>query len=115
MTMSNWCSVVSSVEVRVSIPALLTRMSSRPNAATVPSTSFRMSATLRDVGLDDLGLAAARLDRLERGVGRVRVLVVVDRDRGALAGELQRDRVADPLSLPVTMATLPSSVIASPS
>ena len=46
MTMSNWCSVVSSVEVRVSIPALLTRMSSRPKADTVPSTSFWMSAML---------------------------------------------------------------------
>ena len=46
MTMSNWCSVVSRVEVRVSIPALLTRMSSRPKAATVPSTSLPMSATL---------------------------------------------------------------------
>ena len=46
MTMSNWRSVVSRVDVRVSIPALLTRMSSRPKAATVPSTSLPMSATL---------------------------------------------------------------------
>ena len=45
MTRSNWCSVVSSVEVRVSIPALLTMMSSRPKAATVLSTRFWMSAT----------------------------------------------------------------------
>ena len=44
ITRSNWCSVVSRVEVRVSIPALLTMMSSRPNAATVLSTRFWMSA-----------------------------------------------------------------------
>ena len=45
MTMSNWCSVVSSVDVRVSMPALLTMMSSRPKASTVLSTRFWMSAT----------------------------------------------------------------------
>ena len=45
MTMSNWCSVVSSVEVRVSMPALLTMTSSRPKAATVLSTRFCRSAT----------------------------------------------------------------------
>ena len=45
ITRSNCCSVVSRVEVRVSMPALLTMMSSRPNAATVLSTRFWMSAT----------------------------------------------------------------------
>ena len=95
MTMSNWCSVVSSVEVRVSIPALLTRMSSRPKAATVPSTRLLDVGDARDVGLDDLRLAAGGLDLLLGRVRRVLVLVVVDRDRGALAGELQRDRAAD--------------------
>ena len=96
MTMSNWCSVVSSVDVRVSMPALLTRMSSRPKAATVPSTRLLDVGHARHVGLDDLGLAAGGLDLLLRRVRGVLVLVVVDRHRRALAGELQRDRAADP-------------------
>ncbi len=62
MTRSNWCSVVSSVEVRVSMPALLTMMSRRPKAATVPSTSFWISATLDTSAWIDLGLPAGSLD-----------------------------------------------------
>ena len=50
----------------------------------------------RDVRLDGLGAAAGRLDLLLRRVRRVGVLVIVDRDRGTLAGELDRDRAADP-------------------
>ena len=46
MTMSNWRSVVSSTDVRVSMPALLTMASRRPKAATVLSTRFWISAML---------------------------------------------------------------------
>ena len=39
ITRSYWSSVVSRTEVRVSMPALLTMMSSRPNASTVVATA----------------------------------------------------------------------------
>ncbi len=46
ITTSNSCSVVSRTDVRVSIPALLTITSRRPNAATVSATREPRSATL---------------------------------------------------------------------
>ena len=45
-TFSYCSSVVSSTEVRVSMPALFTMMSSRPNAFTVAAISRSRSATL---------------------------------------------------------------------
>ena len=85
ITRSNWCSVVSSVEVRVSMPALLTMMSSRPNARDGLVDEVLDVRDRRDVALDGLGLAAGGLDLLDRRVGRGLVLVVVDRHRRALA------------------------------
>ncbi len=46
MTFSYCSSVVSRIDVRVSMPALFTMMSSRPILLTAPSTSFWRSATL---------------------------------------------------------------------
>ena len=46
ITFSYWASVVSRIEVRVSTPALLTMMSSRPKASTADLTSRSRSSTL---------------------------------------------------------------------
>ena len=46
ITLSYWSSVVSSTDVRVSMPALFTMMSTRPNLLTAASTSFCRSASL---------------------------------------------------------------------
>ena len=96
MTRSNWRSVVSSIDVRVSMPALLTMMSRRPNAATVLSTRRLQVGDRRHVALDRLRLAPGGLDLLDRRFGGLLVLVVVDRDRGSLPAQLEADRVADP-------------------
>ena len=111
MTRSNWCSVVSSAEVRVSMPALLTMMSRRPNAATVLSTRRWMSATDETSPWTAWRLAAGGLDRLDGRLGGVLVLVVVDRDRGALPAQLRLIAWPIPLSPPVTMAALFSNDI----
>ena len=100
MTRSNWRSVVSSVDVRVSMPALLTMMSSRPKAATVLVHEALDVRHRRDVALHGLRLAAGGFDLLDRRVGCGLVLVEVDRDRRALARELEADRVADPAVAP---------------
>ena len=70
-------------------------MSSRPKAATVSSTRLWMSATLDTSAWTIWALPPAASISAFVAVGRVLVLVVVDRHRGALAGELQRDRAAD--------------------
>ena len=95
MTRSNWRSVVSRTEVRVSMPALLIIASRRPNAATVWSTSALDVRDAGDVTLDDLGTPAGRLDGRQRGLRRRLVLVIVDGHRGTLGGQLEHDGVTD--------------------
>ena len=50
---------------------------------------------LRDIGRDRDGAAAAGLDPGDDGVGIIRALAVIDRDRGARFRERQRNRRAD--------------------
>ena len=53
-----------------------------------------------EVGLHGDGLAAVALDLTHNAVGTVLARAVVDDDGGALGGEVQRDRGADPLGRP---------------
>ena len=95
MTRSNWRSVVSSTPVRVSMPALLTMMSSRPKADTVLSTRVGDVGDAGDITLHDLAAAAGGLHGLQRGLRRGLVLVIVDGHGRAFRGQLQDDGVAD--------------------
>src|SRR3546814_3768669 len=52
-------------------------------------------AAVGDVGLDQKGVAAGVLDRLQRFLGGFAAAVIVDRDADAGAGERDRDRTAD--------------------
>ena len=96
MTLSKSASVVSRIPVRVSMPALLTMTSSRPNVWTAVPTRRSRSATLADVGVDADRAVAERDDlalKLELGVG---VGDVVDDHVGAGLGQREDDRLADP-------------------
>ena len=80
-TAPRWC---RGPTVRVSTPALLTMMSSRPNALTAASIERLQVGHLADVGLDADGLVAERGDLLLELLGGLRVGDVVDDDVGAL-------------------------------
>ena len=84
-------SVVSSTEVRVSTPALLTMMSSRPNVLTAVSTRRCRSATLLTSASTPIGLVAEGGDLLLELLGGLGVGDVVDDDVGALLGEGEDD------------------------
>ena len=66
ITLSYCASVVSSTEVRVSTPALLTMMSSRPNVDDGRVDQALQVGDLADVGLDADGLVAEAGDLLSR-------------------------------------------------
>ena len=83
-TFSYCSSVVSSTDVRVSTPALLTMTSSRPNYFTAASTNLCEVGDLAHVGVDPDGLVAQRDDLLLELLGGLRVGDVVDDDVGAL-------------------------------
>ena len=95
MTRSISSSVVSSNGFGMAVPALFTRMSSRPKVAT----------RLFDRGCDGLGIGGVRLDRdrLSAGCldlfdhrrGGVGALGVGDRDAGAVGGQALGDGGAD--------------------
>jgi hypothetical protein len=70
ITLSYCASLVSRTEVRVSMPALFTKMSSRPNLSTAASTSFFEVGTLAHVGRDADGLAAELADLALEHLGR---------------------------------------------
>ena len=91
-------SVSATVWPRDAMPALFTRMSTAPEVGEHPSTISSQAAVVVDrrgvrdrtpAELLDLG------DRFARGVV---VAPVVDRDVGAVGGEPERDRLADPPS-----------------
>ena len=70
ITLSYCSSVVSSVEVRVSMPALFTMMSSCPNAFTVSVDQALQVGHLAHVGLDADDLVAERGDLAARALPR---------------------------------------------
>ena len=111
-TFSYCSSVVSSIEVRVSTPALFTMMSSRPNAFTARVDQPLEVGDLAHVGLDADRLVAERGDLLLELLGGLRVRDVVDDDVGALLGRARaRSALPMPLLPPVTMATFPSRLM----
>ena len=114
ITFSYCSSVVSSTEVRVSMPALLTMMSRRPKLLDRRVDEHLQVGDLADVGLHPDGLVAQRRDLLLEVLGGRLVGDVVDHDVGPGAGQSQNDGLADPELPPVTMATFPLSVITSP-
>ena len=76
-------------------PALLTSTSRRPSSATVRSTAPAAACGVGDVGRDDERGAAGLADL----IGQLLEAVGPARDeghRGALAGQAQRRRLADP-------------------
>ena len=88
-------SVVSSTEVRVSMPALLTMMSSRPKVLTAAPIRASQVGDLADVGLDRGHLVAEVTDLLLERLGGFRIGHVVDDDGGALGGQGKHHRLAD--------------------
>ena len=95
MTRSYCSSVVSSTDVRVSMPALFTMMSRRPNASTVAATSISQVGDLADVGLDPDGLVAEGVHLLLQLLGGLRVGDEVDDDVRPRLGEREDDGLAD--------------------
>ena len=94
-TFSYWSSVVSRIDVRVSMPALLTITSTRPKALTADGDQAFEIRDLADVCFDADGLVAERRDLRLELLGRFGVAHVVDDDVGALACECQHDALAD--------------------
>ena len=90
-TRSYCASVVSSTDVRVSMPALLTITSTRPNALHGAVDEPLQVGDLADVGLDADGLVAEGVDALLQRLGGLGVGHVVDDDAGALLGEGEHD------------------------
>jgi len=78
------------------IPALLTRMSTLPNASSAALTSASAASVLAHIALDRKRLSPERLDR-RCGLlcGRL-VAAVAEGDVGALDREPEDDRPADP-------------------
>ena len=76
--------------------ALLTRRSRRPKASTACATALAAEALVADVARDrDARRPSSSISaRVERGV--VVLVEIEDRDVGALLGEADRDRAADP-------------------
>ncbi len=107
MTRSNWCSVVSRTEVRVSIPALLTMMSSRPKATTVRVDEPLDVGHVADVGLDRLARPAAAPISLDRGVGAPAFLWKFTVTAAPWRPSSSAMAWPMPLSPPVTIADLP--------
>ena len=101
--------------MRVSMPALLTMMSSRPKAVDRGVDEALEVVDLADVGLDADGLVAEGGDLLLELLGGLLVGHVVDDDVGALPRRgPSTTALPMPLLPPVTMATLPFSVMVSP-
>ncbi len=76
-------------------PALLTRMSIRPNASIAVLDHALDVGGVADVGLDGDGFASDVFDGGDERFGDGRAFVVVAGDVGALAGEGERDLAAD--------------------
>ena len=77
------------------MPALLTMMSTRPNASTAAVDQALEVRDLADVGFDADRLVTQRCHlRLER-LGRLRVAHIVDDDVGTLASEREHDPLPD--------------------
>ena len=95
ITLSYCASVVSSVDVRVSMPALFTMMSSWPNAFTVAVDEALQVGDLADVGLDADDPVAERGDLPFELLLGLLVGHVVDDDGRAGLGEGEHDRLAD--------------------
>src|SRR5271156_5568454 len=114
-TRSYCASVVSRIEVRVFGPRVVHH--------DVETAEFRhggVDEPLQVVGAAGVGIDADRLivegrNLLLQLVGRLGVSDVVDDDADAGSGEPQRDRLADPLLPPVTIATFCCSDIGFPS
>ena len=94
-TFSNCSSVVSSTEVRVSMPALLTMTSSRPKVETAVSIMPLQVLDLGDVGLDRGRLLAQGGDLALELLVACGVGDVVDDDVRALVRQSQHHRLAD--------------------
>ena len=89
-------SVSATVWPRDAMPALFTRMSTAPKSASTPRDHRLARGAVVDRRRVRDRAPAERLD-LGDGLGRgVVVLAVVDRDVGAVGGEAERDRLADP-------------------
>ena len=95
MTLSNCPSVVSSIEVRVSMPALLTMTSRRPKFETAASIELLEVVHLGDVGLHPDGRLAQLGDLALEFLLGLLVRYVVDDDLGALLGQGEHDGLAD--------------------
>ena len=95
-TFSYCASVVSRIDVRVSTPALLTMMSSRPNGVDGGFDEPFEVGHLAHVGLDADRLVTERRHLLLEVFGGLLVGDVVDHDVGAGLGQRQHDRLADP-------------------
>ena len=85
-------------------------MSSRPKASTADDEPFEV-LDLADVGVDADRLVAQRDDLLLEVLGGLLVGDVVDDDVGPGLGEASTTALPMPLLPPVTMATLPLSVM----
>ena len=79
------------------IPALLTRMSTRPNRSTTAPTSRSTSAVTLSISLDRGCLTLeVRFDLGAQSIGRGRTLAIVDRDVCTFGGEFPGNGPADP-------------------
>ena len=90
------------------MPALLTRMSMPPNAATVSRDPGVHRVLARHVHRHTYAFAARRANLGGDPVGRGRV-EIGDRNPGAFTRVCQRDLLPRPLAAPVTIADFPSS------
>ena len=82
--------------MRVSMPALFTMMSSRPNLLDRRIDELLEIGKLAYVGLDADGLVAELGDLPLQCLGRLRMNHVVDDDAGTLARQFNNDRLTDP-------------------
>ena len=85
--------MVSTV-ARICVPALLTRMSMRPNASTALATKLPTASALGDVG-DDADHARAARGKIGDGGVEARRVARADRDRAAFVQQRLRDGLAD--------------------
>jgi hypothetical protein len=96
ITLSYCASIVSRTEVRVSMPALFTIMSSRPKLSTAASTSFSRSGTFAHISRDAGALAYELADLSLERLRRLWTDHVIDDDACLLAGQFENDRLPDP-------------------
>ena len=94
-TRSYCASVVSRIDVRVSMPALLTMMSRRPNALTAAATRRSRSSTLLTSASTPMALSPRATICCSRSSVACSLRDVVDDDVGAGRGQPQRHRLAD--------------------